>query len=238
MKILAIAVVASILLTGCINFHPNGGNAGSEGEAPALEGVTTRNSESYQEAVSEDPADDSLMMNSPHLKFKNVPIDGPLSKFIERMLKEGGFYLDEKVNRQAVLIGDFADFKACEVYVETLNGKDLVYKILVHFPEQNRWENLYGDYSHLKELLTTKYGKPASCEEKFIDPHGLTPKSDTERMHYVVFDKSKYETHFVTDKGEMILSIDHKDLLHAFVKLTYKDKINGDIIESHAIDDL
>jgi hypothetical protein len=211
-----ISFVTLICLIGCINFNPKGRET---------------------EKIREDFPDDSVMQNSPHLKFKNVPIDGSLDKFVACMVRSG-FKTEKKTADQAILSGDFADFKECVVYVETLKDKDLVSKIAVCFPNQDQWEYLYGDYKHLKELLTVKYGKPSSCVEKFQNSYGLTPTNDNDRMHYVHFDKCKYETRFATDKGEIVLWIEHESVSRAFVMLLYKDKINGSIIKKHAIDDL
>jgi len=223
MKKIIISLLTLASLTGCINFNPKG----NEGKGISEDSVE----------VKVDPADDIAMQNSQHLKFKNVPIDGTLDKFVSRMVRSG-FKTEEKTTGQAILSGDFADFKDCTVYVETLSGKDLVSRITVCFPEQDQWEYLHDDYKHLKELLSTKYGKPSSCIEKFHGSYGLTPTDDNDKMYYVHFDKCKYETRFATNKGEIILWIGHESSSHAFVLLSYKDKINGNEIKNHAIDDL
>jgi hypothetical protein len=217
-------MIATLFLTGCINFNPNGNKVETSAEETSVDLV-------------EDSADELAMQNSPHLKFKNVPIDGTLDKFVARMVKSG-FKKERKTADQAILSGDFAGFKECVVYVETLTGKDLVSRIAVSFPDREQWEYLYGDYKHLKELLVTKYGKPSSCVEKFQGSYGLIPTDDNDRMHYVRFDKCKYETRFTSDKGEIVLWIEHDGVSSTFVMLAYKDKINGSVIKNHAIDDL
>lgn len=216
-------LLVCLCLTGCLNFHPN--KQGKEA------------SESMEEALESDPQDDAAMERSGHLKFKGVPIDGTLENFVNRMRRKG-FKKEEMEDGTAVLSGDFADFKECTVYVETLENKDLVSRIGVAFPPQEQWEYLYGDYKHLKELLTEKYGKPSSCVEKFQKSYGIGPNDDNDRMHYVKFDKCKYETHFNTDKGEVVLAIEHNESLSCYVVLVYKDKINGSIIREHAKEDL
>lgn len=200
-----------IALTSCINFKPN----------KQVEDNTDK-----EEVVESDPKDDAAMENSNHLKFKGVPIDGSLKEFVSRM-KRKGFKLEGMEDGTAALSGDFADFKECTVYVETLDGKDLVSRIGVAFPEQDQWEYLYGDYKHLKELLTEKYGKPITCTEKFQRSYGIGPSDDNDRMHYVKFDQCKYETRYSTSKGEVILSIEHNESLSCYVVLVYKDKIMG-----------
>ncbi len=43
---------------------------------------------------------------------------------------------------------------------------------------------------------------------------------------------------FVTDKGEIVLWIEKKSYDSACVMLSYADRINGDVIKEHALDDL
>jgi len=210
-------------ITGCLNFHPNKQKQETE--------------ESTEKVVENDPQDDAAMESSVHMKFKGVPIDGTLADFVGRM-KRKGFKQEDIEDGTAVLSGDFADFKECTVYVSTLDNKDLVSRISVVFPLQDQWEYLYGDYKHLKGMLTEKYGKPSSCVEKFQRSYGIGPNDDDDRMHYAKFDKCKYETHFKTDKGDVIVSIEHNGVSSCFVMLSYKDKINGDIIKEHAKEDL
>ena len=40
------------------------------------------------------------------------------------------------------------------------------------------------------------------------------------------------------EKGEIVLWIEHDGVSSTFVMLAYKDKINGNVIKNHAIDDL
>ncbi len=219
-KTFIIGSMALYMFVGCINFHP----------------VEVQQEEEDSVGMVNDPADDLVMQNSPHLKFKNVPIDGSLDKFVERM-ERSGFTVLRQSDDQATLSGDFADFKKCTVYVETLIGKDLVSTITVHFPEQNKWQALYYDYKHLKELLTTKYGKVSTCVEMFQTSY-IKPKTDEEKIRAVYSDECKYETRFVTDKGEITLRIENESIYRTFVSLTYKDKINNNVIEDHALNDL
>jgi len=51
--------------------------------------------------------------------------------------------------------------------VETLDNRDLVSRIIVEFPKQERWEELFGNYKNLKSMLMEKYGNFSSCVERF-----------------------------------------------------------------------
>ena len=171
--------------------------------------------------------------SSSHLSFKGVPIDGKLSEYILKM-KQNGFTQMEAEVGVVMFKGDFASYKNCKVVVSTLKDKDLVSKITVIFPEQERWSSLSSNYFNLKEMLTEKYGQPTESVEKFSS---FEPKDDGGKMAFVRIDNCKYITTYKTDKGSIQLSIKNDDS-KAFVTLAYFDKVNGDIIRAKAKDDL
>ena len=170
-----------------------------------------------------------------HLKFKGVPIDGTLEAYTEQM-SLNGFILTSSQNGAALLSGDFAGFKDCEVGVSKLNQKNLVYKISVKFLDKSTWGGLNGDYQSLKSMLTEKYGKPTKELAKFETSY--IPNNDNDRFYEVGTDKCKYFSIWETSNGIIQLSIDHISVISHFVKLDYFDKINGEIIKAKAIDDL
>lgn len=172
---------------------------------------------------------------SEHLAFKGVPIDGTLKQYVAGMKKAGFKYVGAQ-DGVAILQGDFAGYKGCEVYVSTLDGYDVVSNIVVKFPDEEIWRRLYGNYTNLKEMLTEKYGKPSLVNEKFQDSQYID--DDNDRMHAVSMDRCKYDTHFETEKGEIILWIEHGDFSSAFVCLQYLDKLNRNSIKQQAISDL
>lgn len=189
------------------------------------------------EPVEVDATADSVAMEqSTHLKFKGVPIDGPLEQFVARMVRKGFEVTSAREEEVVRLEGDFAGFKQCEVYVSTLDNQNLVSRITVWFPIQDQWKNLYGDYKTLKEMLTEKYGKPTSCVERFT---GYLGNSGEEyRMSAVRGNECKYVTRFSGDEGDIILSIEYRDYTSCFVQLVYQDKENGREVRNTAIDDL
>lgn len=170
-----------------------------------------------------------------HLQFKGVPIDGTLNEFISEM-KKSGFTLLGIEDGTAGLTGDFAAYKNCIIVVSTLDQKDLVSTISVIFPEQDTWSYLSSDYFSLKELLTIKYGKPSESVEEFQS--SSQAGNDMEKMLYVKMDMSTYYSNYETNNGTIQLSIDHEDATSCYVRLSYFDKINGNIIRAKAIDDL
>lgn len=199
---------------------------------------TACNSSLDNKKVGEKNADAVEMIDaesSNHLTFKGVPIDGTLKQYVARMKKAGFKYVGAQ-DGVAILQGDFAGYKGCEVYVSTLDGYDVVSNIVVKFPDEEIWRRLQGNYMNLKEMLTEKYGKPSSAKEEFED--GLYIDDDNDRMHAVRMDRCKYWSIYTTEKGEIIVWIEHNGISTTFVCLEYTDKINGGTIKQQAINDL
>ena len=177
----------------------------------------------------------SYSQTSEHLVFKGVPLDGTLKEYVSKMVQDGFTNLGVQ-DGTAILNGEFAGYKDCNVGVSTLKQKDLVYKIAVIFPEKDTWSTLSGNYFDLKEMLTEKYGNPSEEVEKFDG--SLTPRDDNNKMYEVKFDRCKYYSIWKTDKGEIQLSIKNQSGTGCFVTLLYSDKINSEIIKTKAKRDL
>ena len=170
------------------------------------------------------------------MTFKGVPIDGTLDAYVKNMQKAGFTYLG-KDDGIAILSGDFAGFRNCKVGVVTLKSLDLVNRISVLFDTQDKWADVFGVYSQLKEMLSTKYGEPSQCIEEF---QGYTqPHDDNSRMHELNMDRCVYSTVFSVDTGDIELEIINQGFGHgAAVRLSYWDKINTASVQQKAMDDL
>ena len=203
------------------------------------------------------PDDVEIPDDGTHLIFNNVPINGSLKNYVAQMEKKNfRIYVehdmfdlegDEETKEQkeqkeqkakleaykegkVTMVGDFADFKKCSLYVETLANKDLVYKIQVQFQYVSEWEKKKENYFHLKQLLTKKYGAPTSCTEK-LKPESMEDYDINNSFHK---GRSKYETIYKTDKGDITLYINK----HYHLILEYLDKKNSELITEHALEEL
>ena len=202
-----------------------------------------------------DTDDVKIIDDGTHLIFNNVPINGSLKNYVAQMEKKNfriyverfGLEGDEETKEQkeqreqkakleaykegkATMVGDFADFKQCSLYVETLANKDLVYKIQVEFKYTSEWEKKKENYFHLKQLLTQKYGAPTSCTEK-LKPESMEDYDINNSFHK---GRSKYETIYKTDKGDITLYINK----NSRIILEYLDKKNSELITEHALEEL
>ena len=169
-----------------------------------------------------------------HLSFKGVPIDGPRKTFIASMQQKGFEFVGTQED-MSILSGDFAGYKNCFVGVTTLKNKDLVSTIAVIFPEKDTWSALESNYENLKDMLSTKYGKPANEISEWVN---CNPQDDKDRMYQVGMDRCKYGASFENELGTIEVMISHDGFLKSFVILRYVDKINGDAVRAAAIDDL
>lgn len=170
-----------------------------------------------------------------HLTFKGVPIDGTLDTYVANMKKAGFTFIGED-DGIAMLRGDFAGYRNCTIGVVTLKSIDIVNRISVLFDSHQDWNNIYVNYSSLKEMLTTKYGKYADCVEKF---EGYSqPRDDNGKMHELTMDRCKFYTIWETDKGSIELEIIKGNLGSGMVRLSYWDKINTMSVQEKAMDDL
>ncbi|OIQ30498.1 MAG: hypothetical protein BM564_03790 [Bacteroidetes bacterium MedPE-SWsnd-G2] len=177
----------------------------------------------------------TIPTESSHMTFKGVPIDGTLTDFVFK-LKTHGFDKIQTKDGAAILTGEFASFKRCLIGVHSLKQRDLVSQITVIFPEKEKWSNLSSDYFYLRDLLTEKYGKPAETIQKF-DTYS-EPDDDSSKLYAVQFDNCKYSTTYETEKGTIQLMIDHTGVSSCYVRLTYFDEINGNLIRKKAMEDL
>ena len=84
-------------------------------------------------------------------------------------------------------------------------------------------------------MLTQKYGAPAASIEEF--PSYPNIKDEVLKFMYVSSGQCEYNTLFETPNGRITLFLDHTDS-ECYVCLSYKDKINGEIIKAKVIDDL
>lgn len=175
-----------------------------------------------------------LMAQEEHLSFKGVPINGTLKAYTAAMVK-AGFKSEGTQDGLSLLSGDFAGFKGCIVGVSTVKNCDVVNRIAVLFPEKETWSALLGDYEHLKDLLTEKYGEPEQNVERFND----RMYSDNSKIYAVNNGELEWYTIFSTELGDIELTLVGGTIGYkARVRLTYWDAKNSETVRQNALDDL
>ena len=181
----------------------------------------------------------SFAQSSEHLKFKGVPIDGTLNEYVAKM-KQAGFNHEGTEDGTALLSGEFAGYSDCIVGVKTLQKLNLVHEIVVLFPTQDKWAGLSYDYERLKTMLSKKYGEPDECVEKFVNtPSYIDINDDNDKMREVESDHCEYYSIYNSEYGSITLQISYDGYFWGCrVKLFYTDKINSEIFDDAAMEDL
>lgn len=156
-----------------------------------------------------------------HLTFKGIPIDGTLKEFVSKLEKTGLSYFGE-YNGSAILEGEFAGCKECQIWVNTIEGSDVVRSVAVCFPATDEWSMLESNYRMIKNVLTKKYGAPCECTEEF-QGYGY-PRDNSDKLLRLKMDKCTYKTIYYNSNGVITLSLAHT-ILRTFVVLFY---VNND----------
>jgi len=104
----------------------------------------------------------------------------------------------------SIFWGSVLVYDDCVIGVVPLEDQDLVYSVLVSILNFHDWASLQNTYFDLKKKLTKEYGKPKKSEETIATP----VQSDAEKFQSVIDGWCDYKTTFMTEYGEVDLSIE------------------------------
>ena len=173
-------------------------------------------------------------MAQEHMKFKGVEIDGTLTEMVTK-LKTKGFVLLGAEDGVALMEGDFAGYRDCQIVVLSMKETGKVNAIGVAFTEREEWSSLEGDYDRLKSMLTEKYGEPSRVIERFNKDY---VPDNWWRFNYIISDEATWMSEFEVSNGTIELYMNKVDYNKAAVILKYYDKANTDVVRASAMDDL
>ena len=171
-----------------------------------------------------------------HLKFMGIPINGTLESFSQKLVakKIKSIQASEGIG---VFNGTFAGERDCEVYVNMIPSRNIVYRIVVCLPSKDTWDWLEKDYNRFKEMLTTKYGEPYKCSESFKE--GTYVGSDRLKISALKEGKCNYYSIWGSTEGVIALEIFNADgSSNCCVRLVYYDAINYKLAQDSKQDDL
>ena len=166
-----------------------------------------------------------------HMTFKGIPLQGSLNAFVQK-LKGKGFTPMETTTEDATLIGKFASYDDCFVFVYAEKGN--VSSVMVMFPEQKTWNAITNRYYSLVGMLTEKYGTPETVE-RFSDGE---PGSDYLRFHALLNGECIYISKFKTQNGSIKIAMIGTDYNAASVTIKYSDDKNEEAERKSMMDDL
>ena len=171
-----------------------------------------------------------------HFKFMGIPINGTLESFTQKLVAKG-MKREHAWDNAVLLKGTFAGKRNCEVYVNRIPSRNIVYRIVVCLPSRETWEWLENDYTEFKRMLTSKYGDPFKYSESFKE--GTYVGSDRLKISALKEGKCEYYVGWKLNEGVILLEIiSIESPSSCLVRLSYFDAINSKLEESSKQDDL
>lgn len=156
-----------------------------------------------------------------HLKFKNVPIDGPKKAFLEA-LQKNEFHLLEDTEAGASLMGRFTGKTAYAFVIPTTEGN--VCRVAVNFDAPDDWMTLRLDYFTLLRSLTFKYGKPEEVAQEFQFPYS---DGDGQELEALQKGKGRWYARFTVTEGTIHLFIANNPMsMKPAIGIFYEDALN------------
>ncbi|WP_418788994.1 hypothetical protein, partial [Leyella stercorea] len=157
----------------------------------------------------------TMAQEKEHMKFMGIPINGTELQF-ETKLKSKGFVRKSRINENVLeMVGKFAGSKV-EVYIVSTNN--LVWKILVDYPEESTFSSLSSFYDDMVEQFKIKYGIPSDHFEFFSKPYY---KGDGYELQALKLEKCTYASYWETSTGIISVSLTK----YANLRIVYEDAV-------------
>lgn len=159
-----------------------------------------------------------LLSAQSHITFKGIPVDGPVSTFIEKLEKKG-YKLWKEFDSGYAMSGSFTGEEAT-IYVLFSPKTKTVWKVGVTINQDiNDWSIIKNNYLEYKQYYINKYGEPHDDFNFFISPY---KENDGNEIQAIGEDKCRYSCFFMLEEGYIEIKISKfKD-----ITISYEDAIN------------
>jgi len=153
-----------------------------------------------------------------HLIFDGIPIDGHTVKFASELTRAGFSISDSTIKNEIILSGKFLG-KDCKISVLGTSKNNLVYKVIVEFPEEVN-DSLEHSFEKMQKLLSSTYGNGMTRYRQYKNPERFMFNERALKRQIMKGDYSRY------NNGSGIVTMEVQD---GFISISYLDKINNDI---------
>jgi len=167
-------------------------------------------------------------MAQEHMTFKNIPIEGNINDFVEKMEAQN-FSVEEKLDGVITMKGSFAGFDDCRIYLIFSKKSQTVWKVTVSLPEQVSWTSTKSRYEDYKEKYTQKYGRPTKSYEFFLSPY---ERGDGYELQAISLEKGYYSTYWKSNLGTIVVEIEATSNSKGWVRLLYEDAAGVEIMKA------
>ena len=156
-----------------------------------------------------------------HLKFKNIPIDGPKKSFITS-LQQNDFHLIQDSDAGASLRGRLTG-KVVNIFVMP-NSEGDVSRVAATFDAPDNWMALRLDFYTLLRSLAFKYGEPKELVQEFQPPFS---DGDGRELEALQRGKGRWYARFTTEEGTIHQMIANNPMTQQpSITLLYEDAVN------------
>ena len=156
-----------------------------------------------------------------HLKFKNVPLDGPRKTFIKE-IEKNDFKLIEDTQFGASLRGKLAG-RGVNAFVMS-TSEDNVCRVAATFDSPDNWSALKMDFYTILRSLSFKYGEAVELHQEFQLPFS---DGDGRELEALRRGRARWYARFVSDEGTIHLVIANNPMTQQpAINLLYEDAIN------------
>ncbi len=153
-----------------------------------------------------------------HILFKNTPVTGPVSEFVEKM-KAAGFTLSSESDGVASMRGTFAGQESL-IMISFSPRSKTVFRVSVHIGPYSTWNSAKRNHESMKESFVSKYGAPLRDFHFFSRPYY---EGDGYELQGVANDKGHYATYWQLETGYISVVIVATDSSTGWVRISYED---------------
>lgn len=162
----------------------------------------------------------SILAQSSHLLFKNIPINGQLTEFVQKLEKDGLTYVGTQ-DDMATLTGNLFGYENSKLEVYS-SPRGEVHSVRMFLENKSSWEEIKNDYNAMKTMLSEQYGAPADVVEHFL----AEGADDSSKMTDVTNGAYAWHCTFITKEGNVELSVAAAGPSQGYVTVKYIDKGN------------
>ena len=153
-----------------------------------------------------------------HMEFKNIPINGNLDKFVNKLMKLGFTEPQFVKENEIKLTGVFLE-KKCEIYVYGTKKNHTAYKVRVNLAGEAP-DSLQPSFEKIRKFYQSEYGIGTTRYKQYGHPERFMFNERALARQLRVGDYSKY----VNASGEITVEV--RD---GYISITYIDNVNSEI---------
>ena len=156
-----------------------------------------------------------------HLKFKNIPMDGPRKTFVQA-IEKSEFHLIEDTQFGSSLRGKLAG-RSVNAFVMA-NSEDNVCRVAATFDSPDNWSALKMDFYTILRSLSFKYGEAVELHQEFQLPFS---DGDGRELEALKRGRGNWYARFAPAEGVIHMMITNNPMTQEpGIMLLYEDTVN------------